>query len=84
MAQPSPLTYLPLWEHALDKEIGIRFCLSGMTRHRFVGILYAARKKAKNPVLDELMIFQPAAPYDNEVWICKKEVRLEEADAPTT
>lgn len=77
MARPSPLTYLPLWEAALEKEIGIRFEVAGVARSYFANTLYEARKLAQQPQLDQLMIFQPAAPFDNELWICKQAVELD-------
>lgn len=78
MARPSPLTYLPLLERALEVEIGIGFEVSGVTREYFKGYLADARKQSGNPALDDLIVFLPAAPYDGEIWICKKEVELDE------
>lgn len=77
MARPSPLTWLPLWIRALEVEIGIGFRISGVRRDYFRNTLYEARKAAADPRLDALIMFLPAAPHDNEVWICKKEVELE-------
>ncbi len=77
MPRPSPLTYLPLWQRALDCEIGIRFCVAGVDRRTFANQLYEARNLAKDPALAELIMFQPAAPFDNELWICKKQVELD-------
>lgn len=77
MPRPSPLTYLPLWHRALDHEIGIRFEISGVDRHYFMNILYACRKQSKDLTITDLMIFQPAAPFDNELWICKKSVEID-------
>ena len=76
MAKPSPLTWLPLWTRALDVEIGIAFPISGVRREYFRNILYEARKQAADPRLDDLIMFLPAAPCDNEIWICKREVEL--------
>lgn len=76
MPRPNPLTYLPLWQRALDHEIGIRFCVSGVERRYFANTLYEARKAAQDPALMDLIMFQPASPYDNELWICKKTVEL--------
>lgn len=80
MPRPSPLTYLPLWTRALDHEIGIRFCVAGVAREYFRNTLYEARKAAADPRLDDLIMFLPAAPFDNEIWICKKQVSLEDAN----
>lgn len=77
MPRPSPLTYLPLWERALDVEIGIRFEVAGVDRRTFANQLYEARQLAKDARLDELIMFQPAAPFDNEIWVCKKQVELD-------
>jgi hypothetical protein len=77
MAKPSPLTWLPLWTRALDVEIGIAFSISGVRREYFRNTLYEARKQAADPRLDDLIMFLPAAPCDNEIWICKREVELD-------
>lgn len=80
MPRRSPLTYLPLWERALDPavEIGIRVPISGVRREYFRNTLYECRKLARNPALDAIIMFLPAAPHDGEIWLCKKEVSLEE------
>ena len=77
MPRPSPLTYLPLWTRALDVEIGIRFEVAGVDRNYFRNTLYEVRKAAADPSLDDLIMFLPAAPFDNEIWICKKQVELD-------
>jgi hypothetical protein len=77
MPKPSPLTYLPLWRRALEVEIGIRFVISGVERGYFRNTLYEARKASQDPTLTELIMFLPAAPYDNEIWICKKQVEID-------
>ncbi len=77
MARPNPLTYLPLWQRALECEIGIRFRLSGVERPTFRNTLYEARKAAQDPALQDLIMFLPAAPHDDEIWICKKMVELD-------
>lgn len=77
MARPSVLTYLPLWTRALEDEIGIRFAVAGVDRQYFRNTLYETRKAANDPALDALMMFLPAAPFDNEIWICKQAVELE-------
>lgn len=78
MAKPSPLTYLPLWERALTAEIGIRFRVTGVAREYFRNTLYEARKLSQDPQLEEVMIFLPAGEASDEVWLCKREVRLDE------
>jgi len=77
MPRPSPLTYLPLWQRALECEIGLRFVISGVERRYFANTLYEARKASGASSLQDLIMFQPAAPYDNEIWICKKQVELD-------
>ncbi len=77
MAKPSPLTWLPLWDRAFDTEIGIAFVISGVDRNYFRNTLYEARKLANDPRYQELIMFLPAEPHDNEIWICKKAVELE-------
>jgi hypothetical protein len=77
MPRPSPLTYLPLWTRAFDFEIGYRFTVANIDREQFRTLLYKARELSKDPTLQELIMFAPAAPYDNEIWICRKSVELE-------
>lgn len=78
MAKPSPLTWLPLWERALEVEIGIGFRITGVDRKYFSNTLYECRKIAEDARLESLIMFLPAAPHDDEIWICKREVELEE------
>lgn len=79
MPRPNPLTWLPLWERALDPavEIGIAFKVSGVERTYFRNTLYEARKAAADPRFDALIMFLPAGDHTDEIWICKKEVELE-------
>lgn len=77
MPRPSPLTYLPLLTRALSAEIGIRFCISGVTREYFRNTLGECRKLSENPKFSQLITFLPGAPHDDEIWICRKEVELE-------
>lgn len=77
MQRPSPLTWLPLWERALDVEIGIAFEVGGVDRDYFRSTLYEARKQSGDPRLAELVMFLPVAPYDRQIWICKKAVEME-------
>ena len=79
MAKPSPLKWLPLWTRALDPnvEIGIAFRITGVRRESFRDTLYKARTAANDPALETLIMFLPAAPYADEIWICKKAVELD-------
>lgn len=79
MAKPSPITWLPLWERALDPdiEIGIAFKLSGCTREYFKGELYQCRKMAADARLDDLCLMMPGGPVSDEIWICKKQVEVD-------
>jgi len=79
MARPSPLTWLPLFDRALQTEIGIAFKVSGIDRTHFRNTLYEARKQSADPRYDTLIMFLPAGNCADEVWICNKEVRLEDA-----
>ena len=77
MPRLNALTYLPLWQRALECEIGIRFRITGVERRNFVNLLYEARRVAADPTLADLIMFSPAAPHDDEIWICKKMVEIE-------
>jgi hypothetical protein len=77
MSRPSPLTYLPLWQRVLECEIGIRFRVAGIERTSFRNTLYEARRAAQDPSLSDLIMFLPAPPHDDEIWICKKTVELD-------
>ena len=78
MARPSPLTWLPLLDRALEVEIGIAFKATGVERAYFRNTLYEARKAAADPKYDALILFLPAGGHEDEIWICKKEVSLDE------
>ena len=73
----SPMTWLFLFDHALEQEIGIAFTISGVKREGFRAELYKARKMSNDPRYDELILFAPNAPLDNEIWICKKAVEID-------
>jgi len=75
--RPNPLTYLFLLDHALDQEIGIAFTISGVSRKYFAMTLRTARKTSADPRYNELILFEPAAPCENEIWICKKSVEMD-------
>lgn len=79
MAKPSPLVYLPLWEQAQAAEIGIRFNVAGVKREAMRNTLYEARKLSADPSLDEIMMFLPGGECQDEIWLCKREVRLDDA-----
>jgi len=75
---PSAAAVMPLFNRALEQEIGVAFAVGGgMTRDQYKNIVYEVRAQSGDPRLQELMIFAPAAPYDNELWIAKREVELE-------
>lgn len=78
MPQPSPITWLPLLDRALEVEIGIGFTVSGIDRQVFRNTLYETRKQAADPKYDALILFLPGGDRTDEVWICKKEVELGE------
>lgn len=77
MPRPSAHSWVALWERALDEEIGIAFSVSGVERTYFRNMLYEARKAAKDPRLDALIMFLPAGEHSHEIFICKKAVELE-------
>jgi hypothetical protein len=76
--RPHPSTWLPLFDRALDNEIGIAFTISGVTREYFRNTLYEAKKSSGDPRYDDLIIFMPVAPCDQEMWICKRAVELDQ------
>lgn len=78
MARPKfPAWMLPLWQRALDVEIGIAFKVIGTTRETFRAQLFECRNQSRDPRLQDLITFCPAAPCGDEVWICKKMVELD-------
>lgn len=76
MPRLHPTTWLPLWERALEVEIGIAFKVTGVTREYFRNTLYEAKKG--DPRFDELIMFLPGGSAKDEIWICKKQVELSE------
>lgn len=76
--KPPAETYSYLLDHALSTEIGIAFVISGVTRKYFLNTLNQTRKLGGG-AYDDLIFFQPAAPHDNEIFICKKSVSLDDA-----
>lgn len=78
MAKPRyPAWFLTLWQRALDTEIGLRFEVFGWSREQFRNFMYEARNDSRDPRLQNLMIFAPAAPHDKEIWIAQKTVELD-------
>ena len=76
--RPPAETYSYLLDHALSVEIGIAFVITGVTRKYFLKTLRDLRKASNNPDYDGLIFFEPAAPHDNEIFICKKSVELDQ------
>lgn len=76
----SPLTYLPLFQRVLQTEIGIRFKPLGIDRQQFVNTLHECRKMGRinNPEVDGVIIFSPAGGHEDEVWMCNKQVELDD------
>ncbi len=72
--RPSPLTYLPLFDRALDEEIGIAFMVD-IPRESFRNELYKARKMSGDPRYKDLIIF---CPNNGEIFIAKKAVELDQ------
>lgn len=77
MPRPSPLTWLPLLDRALEQEIGIGFSVHGIDRAQFRNMLYEARKESEDLKYDALILFLPGGDHTDEVWICNKEVELD-------
>lgn len=71
------LTWTYLFERALVEEIGIAFVISGIRRDYFVTELGKCRKQSGDPRYNDLVIFQPVAPCEDQIWICKKMVELD-------
>ncbi len=78
MARPSPAIWQPLWDRALEQEIGIAFKISGVTREYFRNTLYECKKAIGDPRHNELIMFLPGGDHTDEIWICNKEVELGE------
>jgi len=76
--RPSPLIYLPLFERALTTEIGIAFTVRNVDRKYFCNTLYECRTQANDPRLMDLIIWQPAPPHDQDIYITKREVELDD------
>jgi hypothetical protein len=65
--------YIPLWERALEAEIGIAIRTNQPQLLRQE--LYAARKVADRPEFDEVIMFLPKD--KDEVFLCRKTVEIE-------
>jgi hypothetical protein len=65
--------YIPLWERALEAEIGIAIRTNQPQLLRQE--LYAARKSASRPEFDEVIMFLPKD--KDEVFLCRKTVEIE-------
>ena len=76
MTRPSPATWAPLLDKALEVEIGIGFRVGGMAREVFRNTLYETRKL--DPKYNDLIMFLPGGDHTDEIWVCKKEVELGE------
>lgn len=76
MARPNPSTWTPILDRALSTEIGIRFVVSGIDRQYFRNMLYDAAKT--DPKYKALIMFLPGGNHTDEIWVCNKEVELEE------
>lgn len=66
--------FLALWNRALDVEFGIAIPTNNV--RWLERNLYEARKTAGDPRLEGVMMMRPG---NGEIWLCRKEVDLEEA-----
>lgn len=64
---------LEAWNQALEAEVGI--AIRTNDRRYVQHQLYRLRAAGDDPRLQTLMIFMPNG---DEVWICKKETKLDE------
>lgn len=64
---------LGLWNRALTCEIGIR--IQTTDKAHLTALLYNVRKASGDPRLQSLIILRP---NNDEVWICKKEVEIDD------
>ncbi len=74
--KPSP-ALTALWYRALDSEFGIELTVTALGQ--VVADLYASRKAANDPRLDAMKIAQMK---DGSIWLVKREMKMEEGDAP--
>lgn len=69
----NPNIYIPLWERALEAEIGIAIATNQPQLLRQE--LYRAREAAANPAFDEVIMFLPKD--KDEVFLCRKSVEID-------
>lgn len=68
--------YLPLWENALEEEIG--FWIETNNVKALVPVLQEARRKSKNPALDALCLLSPVVEGKQVLFIAKKATEMPE------
>lgn len=69
----NPSIYIPLWERALEAELGIAIRTNQPQLLRQE--LYKAREAANNPAFAEVIMFLPKD--KDEVFLCRKSVELD-------
>ena len=69
----NPSIYIPLWERALEAEIGIAIATNQPQLLRQE--LYRAREVANRPEFAEVIMFLPKD--KDEVFLCRKSVEIE-------
>lgn len=75
MSEPlTPQSALKFWREALKHELGIKLPISQPDLDKVKATMYAARKAAADPALEELRLI--VAPGGTEVWIMKKTTEL--------
>lgn len=75
----TPEIALALWRRALTEEFGLAIPLlnpSTAMLRKAQKIMYDARKQAKDPELERLMLVLPNG--GKEFWLVKKEVELDQ------
>lgn len=75
-AKPSP-ALTALWYRALASEFGIELTVTNIDL--IVPDLYASRKAANDPRLEAI---QMTRMKDGSVWLVKREIKMEDGDAP--
>lgn len=73
MPQRNPTFYTPLFESALENEIGLLVEVANPRHLR--AILYECRKLADDPRFDEIIMFIPAS--NDRIFLARKSVELE-------
>ena len=69
----NPNIYVPLWERALEAEIGIAIATNNTQLLRQE--LYRARESANRPEFDDVIMFLPVG--RDEVFLCRKSVEID-------